>query len=173
MAPSMSATPTASPLPSICANFTFIGSGDSSCDNNMLETARDNPDLSQLVELFDLAGFSDVFDCPGPFTGFFPTNDAFAALDPDILQFLLQPDNLDALQGLLLYHLLPGSNTVDDLVGQVGEVETLLDGEPVLVELSADSVTVNGANIVEPDVEACNGIIQVVDQVLIPLPGMY
>jgi uncharacterized surface protein with fasciclin (FAS1) repeats len=137
----------------------------------MLETARNNRDLSQLVDLFDLAGFADVFDCPGPFTGFFPTNDAFDALDADILTFLLEPDNLDALQGLLLYHLLGGSNTVDDLIGQVGEVPTLLDGEPLLLQESGDSVTVNGANITDPDVDACNGIIQVVDQVLIPITG--
>jgi uncharacterized surface protein with fasciclin (FAS1) repeats len=138
----------------------------------MLETARDNPDLSQLVDLFDLAGFSDVFDCPGLFTGFFPTNDAFDELDPDILTFLTEPDNLDALQGLLLYHLLGGSHYVTDLRDKAGEVPTLLDGEPVFIALAgADSVTVNGANITDPNIDSCNGIIQIIDQVLIPLPG--
>jgi transforming growth factor-beta-induced protein len=141
----------------------------------MLETARNRPELSTIVSLFEDAGFEDIFSCPGPFTGFFPTNAAIDALDPDIVEFLTDPANVDALRGLLLYHLLGGENTVSDLAdGAPKDEETLLPDETVQIEPATNGsapVTVNGNQIVTSDVEACNGVIQVIDGVLIPGPG--
>lgn len=167
----------------ICADFTFtrrrqLQNGGEDCSPNMLATARENPNLSTVVELFELAGFEDVFACGGPFTGFLPTNNAFAALDQQILDFLLDPANLDALQGLLLYHLLPEANTVADLNGKIGEVATLLSGESLVLTTLTNSTNavnfqVNDAFVVDPDVNACNGIIHVIDDVLLPVPGKF
>ena len=143
----------------------------------MLETARDMPELSTIVSLFEAAGLEEVFSCPGPFTGFFPTNDAIDALDPQIVEFLTDPANVNELRGLLLYHLVGGENTVSDLAaGAPKDIDTLLPDETVQIDPVTGGpapVTVNGNEIVDPDVEACNGIIQVIDGVLIPGPGTY
>jgi uncharacterized surface protein with fasciclin (FAS1) repeats len=142
--------------------------GGQDCDPNLLATASQNPDLSSIVQLFELAGLEEIFTCPGPFTGLFPTNAAFEQLDPAIVDFLLLPENVDALQGLLLYHLLPGAIFTVDLVA--GPSQTLLDGEVVVVSL--DPLTINDSGVVTPDVAACNGVIHVIDEVLLPLaPG--
>jgi uncharacterized surface protein with fasciclin (FAS1) repeats len=179
VAPSVASDPpTPEGTPDICEDYTFpnrrrLQDGGQGCDPNILETARTNPDLSTMVSLLELAGFDDVLQCAGPFTGFFPTNDAFEALDPEILVFLQNPDNIDALQGLLLYHFLGGVSTVAELEREPGEIDTLLTGEPILISLSATdgSILVNDASVIIPDVTACNGIIQVIDAVLLPLPG--
>lgn len=186
-APSMPqpALQTVVPTPAIsdiCAEFSFnerrkLQDGGEDCSPNMLVKARENPNLSTVVELLELARFDDVFACAGPFTGFFPQNDAFAALDQQILDFLVDPANIDALQGLLLYHLLPGTETIEDLTGKLGEIQTLLPAESLILKASTNATNgvlqINDAFVVESNVLACNGIIHVIDDVLLPLEGKF
>lgn len=154
--------------PDFCDAFTFEelpGSGQNST-MNILEVASMDPDLSVVVGLIRAAGLQNVFDCPGPFTALLPTNAAFEALDPAFLAFLQDPNNLDELQDLLLYHILPGATQSSDF--EAGTVETLLLGETVDVGVSP--LTFDEANVITPDIFADNGLIDKIDTVLTPFP---
>jgi uncharacterized surface protein with fasciclin (FAS1) repeats len=135
--------PTVAPSPAVsdtCSLYTFNRrrlqtTGGQDCSPNMLDTAANNPDLTTIVSLFKLAGFEDIFSCPGPFTGFFPTNDAIDALDPRIVTFLQDPANVVPLRGFLLYHLVPGEESVSDLAaGAPKEIDTLLPDESIRIQ---------------------------------------
>jgi uncharacterized surface protein with fasciclin (FAS1) repeats len=132
------------------------------CDNNILDVAREDPSLSTFVELIDAAGLDDLFFCAGPFTALIPTNDAFADLDPGLVEELLLPENQETLQEILLYHVLPGYQPSTSL--EAGPTDTLLDGTTVEVGLSP--ITFNNVSVVEPDIAACNGVIHTIGDVL-------
>lgn len=126
-----------------------------------------NPELSVFVALLELAGLSDVFLCPGPFTCLAPSNDAFDALEPAVVDELLDPDNVSILRSILLYHLVPDIFLEEDF--EDGSLLTLLDGQTIEVSASFPNVAFNeNATIVDPDVLACNGVIHVLDNVLVP-----
>ena len=93
-----------------------------------------------------------------------PSNEAFIAIDPAILADLLLAENKDMLRELLLYHVLPGIVLEDDF--EAGAIETL-NGEVVIVTTSPTRI--NGASIVDPDVLGCNGVLHVVDEILVPI----
>lgn len=159
-------------LPDICSELDFSSSYDrrlqmdgALCDPNVLETMRENDDLSTFVQLLEVAGLTEIFKCPGPFTCLAPTNEAFDSLDSATLAELLLPDNKDKLQDLLLYHFIPGLYLAEDFEEQ--SLPTLLENESVAVTI--DPILFNGrANIVEEDIIACNGVIQAIDDVLVP-----
>ena len=101
-----------------------------------------------------------------------PTNDAFDAIPTELLNVLLLPENIKKLQGILLYHVLSGSYPSSDLTS--GDRLTLptINGESVTISVNDDDngVMVNDANVIQTDIIACNGIIHVIDSVLLP-PG--
>jgi transforming growth factor-beta-induced protein len=134
------------------------------CSLNALDTMRLDPDLSKFVDLLEAAGLEDIFLCAGPFTVFAPTNEAFRSITPSIMRELLRPENQETLQQLLLYHMVPGYIPSSDL--QAGPIETLLFGYSV--DIAVDPFMVNDANILEPDLDACNGVIHTIDDVLVP-----
>ena len=133
------------------------------CDDNVLEVASQNPEYSTFVSLVEAAGLEEIFLCAGPYTLFVPTNEAFEALDPELLEELTEPGNEELLQAVLLYHVLPGLTLSSDL--EPGAAETL-QGESVFI--GVDPPTVNDVDIVAPDTIACNGVIHGIDEVLIP-----
>jgi uncharacterized surface protein with fasciclin (FAS1) repeats len=159
-------------LPEICSDLDFSSSYDrrlqndgALCDPNVLETAKLNKDLSTFVELLEIADLAELFMCSGPFTLLAPTNEAFDALDSATLEELLLPMNQDKLQDLLLYHIVPGFYLSEDF--EDGSLDTLLEGQSVAVTI--DPILFNGrATIVEDDIIACNGVIQAIDDVLVP-----
>jgi uncharacterized surface protein with fasciclin (FAS1) repeats len=132
------------------------------CDTNVLDTAREDPSLSIFVDLVEAAGFEDLFLCAGPFTVLIPNNDAIEKLDPAVINFLLDPANKEALEELLLYHLLPGAYFSSSLVE--GPLITL-QGDAV--EVTLDPFKFNNAEVIEPDIAACNGVIHILDEVLL------
>jgi hypothetical protein len=99
-----------------------------------------------------------------------PTNDAFDAIPTELLNLLLLPENIKKLQGILLYHVLSGSYPSSDLTS--GDRLTLptVNGESVTISINDNGVMVNDANVIQTDIIACNGIIHVIDSVLLP-PG--
>ncbi len=101
----------------------------------------------------------------GPFTVFAPTDEAFAALPAGTLDNLLLPENKDTLVQILTYHVVPGAVASGDLTS--GDVETVAE-LPLTITVDGDKVMVNEANVVTPDVEASNGVIHVIDTVLMP-----
>ena len=134
------------------------------CDPNVLDTARNIPSLSIFVSLIEEAGLEEIFFCAGPFTVLPPSNAAFAA-DPDLVNYLADSSNVEDLREVLLYHILPGLYLTDDF--EFGIKETLL-GESITVELAP--LTFNGAGVAEGDLLACNGVMNAIDEVLLP-PG--
>ena len=130
----------------------------------IVEVASANPDFSTLVAAVDAAGLVETLNGEGPFTVFAPTNAAFAALPAGVLDALLLPENIDALTKILTYHVVPGTVLAADIAD--GDVATV-EGQNVTLS-TANGVTVNGANVVTADVLASNGVIHVIDAVLVP-----
>ncbi len=110
------------------------------------------------------AGLVEALDGEGPYTVFAPTDDAFAALPEGTVEALLADP--EALAEILLYHVVPGVVTAEQVV-TLSEAETAL-GESVEIRVDDGTVRVNGATVVATDIEASNGIIHVIDQVLLP-----
>ena len=122
-------------------------------------------DFTTLVAAVQAAGLVDTLSGEGPFTVFAPTDAAFAALPEGLLDALLLEENLETLQTILTYHVVSGAVfSTDVTTGDVASVE----GSTIAVEVTDAGVTVNGANVVAVDIEASNGVIHVIDQVILP-----
>jgi len=133
----------------------------------IVEVAAGNEDFSTLVAAIEAADLVETLNGEGPFTVFAPTNEAFDALPEGVLDALLLEENQDTLVSILTYHVVPGEVFSTDITD--GDVATV-EGQTVTLS-TADGVTVNGANVVTADVEASNGVIHVIDAVLLP-PGV-
>jgi len=117
-----------------------------------------------LVAAINAADLGETLSGEGPFTVFAPTNEAFAALPAGVLDALLLPENKDALTKILTYHVVSGNVLAADITD--GDVTTV-EGQNVTLS-TADGVTVNGATVVTADIVTDNGVIHVVDAVLVP-----
>lgn len=133
---------------------------------SIVEIAAGNDDFSTLVSLVEAADLVGVLSGEGPFTVFAPTNAAFAALPEGTIPSLLAPENIGTLQAILTYHVLPGAVMSGDVAGTTVEAETA-NGATVTVD-ATDGVMVNDANVVAADIEADNGVIHVIDAVILP-----
>ncbi|MGI9290063.1 MAG: fasciclin domain-containing protein [Gammaproteobacteria bacterium] len=133
---------------------------------DIVDVAAGAGSFNTLVAAVKAAGLVDALKGDGPLTVFAPTDEAFAALPAGTLDSLLKPENKDQLTAILLYHVVPGKVMSSDLSGTVN-AETL-QGSTVEVVASASGVTVNGANVVKADVAASNGVIHVIDAVILP-----
>jgi uncharacterized surface protein with fasciclin (FAS1) repeats len=133
----------------------------------IVEVASGNEDFSTLVAAVQAAGLVETLSGDGPFTVFAPTDEAFAALPAGVLDALLLPENEAVLTQILTYHVVPGEVTSDQIAA--GEVATV-EGQPVTIATEG-GVTVNGATVTTADVDASNGVIHVIDAVLVP-PGV-
>jgi len=119
-----------------------------------------------LVAAVKAAGLADTLSGKGPFTVFAPTDAAFAKLPAGTVESLLKPENKDKLKAILLYHVVKGDVKSGDL--KDGESVKTLDGQSLTVGISGGVVNVNGATVVKADIPASNGVIHVIDTVLIP-----
>lgn len=137
-------------------------------DKNIVELAAGTESLSTLVTAVKAAGLVDVLSSDGPFTVFAPTNEAFAALPDGVLESLLKPENKDQLTAVLTYHVVAGKVASGDL--KEGMKAETVQGEAVTVSLK-DGAKVNGANVAAADVMATNGVVHVIDAVILP-PSM-
>ena len=133
---------------------------------DIVDTAVAAGSFNTLVAAVQAAGLEDTLRGEGPFTVFAPTDDAFAALPEGTVESLLQPDNKDQLVSILTYHVVAGKTKSTDLAGQSVSVATV-NGADVAVD-GTDGVTVNGANVVQADIWASNGVIHVIDAVIMP-----
>jgi transforming growth factor-beta-induced protein len=142
-------------------------SGDSSLEGEMgdiVEIASTDERFTTLVSALVTADLVEALQGEGPFTVFAPTNDAFAALPEGTLESL----TTEELTNILLYHVVEGKFTAEQVIGLDGqEVETLL-GEPVTITLEDGNVVVNEAMVIITDIETANGVIHVIDMVLLP-----
>ncbi len=134
---------------------------------DIVDTAVAAGSFTTLVELVQAADLVETLKGPGPFTVFAPTDEAFAALPAETVATLTQPENKDQLVAVLTYHVVPGAVMSDDLVGKAMSVATV-QGGTVDIDATGDGVTVDGVNVVQADVAADNGVIHVIDAVILP-----
>lgn len=131
---------------------------------DIVAVASGNPDFSTLVAAVAAAGLVETLQSEGPFTVFAPTNAAFDALPEGLLEKLLLPENVGVLTSILTYHVVAGKvMSTDVTAGDVPSVE----GSTIAVTTDG-GVKVNGANVVAVDVAASNGVIHVIDAVIVP-----
>ena len=131
---------------------------------NIVETAVAAGDFTTLTSLVEKAGLAETLSGEGPFTVFAPTDDAFANVPQETLDSLAADP--EALKAVLLYHVVDGEARARD-VADLSAAETL-NGESVELETTDGRVKVNEAKVVQADVTASNGVIHVIDEVLIP-----
>lgn len=134
----------------------------SECRGNALDMARAIPDLSVFVGLVEAAHLEEIFRCAGPFTIMAPTNDAFVSNQP-FVDFLSNAANIDDLRTILLYHMLPGLYLAESF--EEGSIPSL-QGDSVSISLSP--LSINQAAVSGADLLSCNGVLQVVTDVLTP-----
>ena len=128
-----------------------------------------NEDLSTLVAAVQAAGLVETLQSAGPFTVFAPTNAAFDALPAGTLESLLKPENKAKLASILTYHVLGAKVMSSDLSN--GQMAKTAEGADVKVTLNGDVVMINDAKVVAADVSASNGVVHVIDKVMLP-PGI-
>lgn len=134
---------------------------------NIVEIAASDPNLSTLVAAVKAAGLVNTLSGPGPFTVFAPTNDAFAFLPNGVLQFLLNPANLKSLQQVITYHALGEAVFSKDL--KDGEVVATLEGDNLGVHIDERRrVFIDYALVLKADIAASNGVVHIIDAVLLP-----
>ena len=132
---------------------------------DIVDTAVDAGTFNTLVAAVTAADLVDTLKGEGPFTVFAPTDEAFAALPEGTVESLLLPENKDQLVAILTYHVVPGKVMSGDLSNNM--MATTVQGTDVTI-MTEGGVTVNGANVVTADIETSNGVIHVIDAVILP-----
>ncbi|MEZ9469522.1 fasciclin domain-containing protein [Vibrio lentus] len=133
---------------------------------DIVDVAAENGSFTTLVAAVKAAGLVDTLKGDGPFTVFAPTDEAFAALPEGTVEMLLKPENKDKLVAILTYHVVPGKIMAAEVM-KLSSAETV-QGEAVMVAIDDGNVMINKAKVVIPDVKASNGVIHVIDAVLLP-----
>lgn len=138
--------------------------GDKDKGKNIVETAVDAGQFETLVTAVKAADLVETLSGEGPFTVFAPTDAAFAKIPQADLEALLA--DKDALTGVLTYHVVPGKVMAADVVG-LSEAETV-QGSTVDISVDGETVMIDGAKVVQTDIETSNGVIHVIDSVIMP-----
>ncbi len=135
-------------------------------EKDIVDTAVGAGTFGTLVAAVQAAGLVDTLKGEGPFTVFAPTDEAFAKLPAGTVENLLKPENKDQLVAVLTYHVLPGKVMSADIAGKKTKVASV-QGSEISVD-ATDGVKVDEANVVAADVQASNGVIHVIDAVILP-----
>ena len=135
-------------------------------DEDIVDVAIGAGTFNTLVAAVQAADLVDALKGEGPFTVFAPTDEAFAALPEGTVESLLLPENKELLTSILLYHVVSGSVLAADVVGL--DSATTLNGASIAISVSDSGVMINNANVVQADVTASNGVIHIIDAVLLP-----
>jgi len=136
--------------------------------HDIVETASIDGDFKVLLTAAEAAGLVETLQSKGPLTLFAPTDEAFAKLPEGTVEELLKPENKGELAAILTYHVLPGKVMAKDV--KTGSASTL-NGETLDIEVKDGKVTVDGIHVVATDIECTNGVIHVVDEVILPASG--
>ena len=149
------------PVFSLLAMFSFAASA-----ADIVDTAVSAGNFTTLVAAVKAAGLVDTLKGAGPFTVFAPTDEAFAKLPPGTVDSLLKDP--EKLKGILLYHVVSGKVMAAQVI-KMKSAKTI-EGSPVKIAVSGSKVMVNNANVIKTDIECDNGVIHVIDTVLMPKP---
>ena len=132
-------------------------------EDSLASVAADNESLNTFTIALEAAGLTETFSQEGPMTVFAPSDEAFEALPDGLMEQLLSDQ--ETLTRILAYHVIAGDVTSDQI--QSGAVPTA-EGNPIEVQAGTDAITVNGASVVEADLEAENGVMHIIDEVILP-----
>ncbi|HEY5623983.1 MAG TPA: fasciclin domain-containing protein [Gammaproteobacteria bacterium] len=135
-------------------------------EKNIVNVAVEAGNFTTLATALEAAGLVDTLSGEGPFTVFAPTDDAFAKLPEGTVENLLKPENIDQLTAILTYHVVPGAVTAEQVVAL--EAAQTVNGQTVVIAVDGSSVMVDNANVVATDIMASNGVIHVIDSVILP-----
>ncbi len=159
------------PLKTIAASAVaiaiYLSAANAAEKANIVQTAISNGSFNTLVTAVKAAGLVDTLSGPGPFTVFAPTDDAFAKLPAGTVEKLLKPENKKQLVAILTYHVVPGKVMSTDIAGKKTEAKSV-EGEAIAIDATNGGVKVDNAKVVKADVEASNGVIHVIDTVIMP-----
>jgi uncharacterized surface protein with fasciclin (FAS1) repeats len=160
-------------LSMLIAAPSFAGSADKTTDHSahtqnaqtIVDIAAGNKDFSTLVAALKAAGLVDTLNGKGPFTVFAPTNAAFAKLPAGTVESLLKPENKDKLTAILTYHVVPGSVLAKDVVAL--KTAKTVQGSEIKIDAS-NGVKINNATVTSTDIAGSNGVIHIIDTVIMP-----
>nr|WP_229805184.1 fasciclin domain-containing protein [Alteromonas halophila] len=144
----------------------FAGHHEESGKKDIVGVAAENDNFSTLVKAVKAAGLVSVLKQDGPYTVFAPTNEAFNTLPDGTLEMLLKPENKDELKKVLTYHVL--AQKVSAKQAMKTDTARTVEGSEITLMTSMGKVMVNNANVIKADVMASNGVIHVIDKVLLP-----
>lgn len=133
---------------------------------DIVGVAADNGNFATLVAALKAAGLDETLKGKGPFTVFAPNDDAFAKLPAGTVESLLEPENKDKLVAILTYHVVPGKVMAADVVTL--ESAATVQGQNVSIKADGGAVMVDNATVIAADVKASNGVIHVIDTVIMP-----
>ena len=154
-------------VPAIAAVALAIAAGQATAtQKDIVETAIAAGNFTTLAAALEAAGLVDTLKGSGPFTVFAPTDEAFAMLPEGTVDNLLRPENREQLTAVLTHHVTSGKTLALD-IARLGAIESL-NGTMIDIEINGDRVTVNNAAVVSADVIATNGVIHVLDAVILP-----
>ncbi len=152
-------------LPMSLAGVALIAMASTASAADIVDTAVSGH-FNTLVAAVKAAGLVDVLKGPGPFTVFAPTDEAFAKLPAGTLESLLKPENKEKLKSILTYHVVSGKVMAKDVV-RLNSAKTV-EGESVNIMAGPGGVMINNAHVIKTDIGASNGVIHVIDTVLLP-----
>lgn len=135
-------------------------------DADIVDTAKSAGQFNTLLAAAQAAGLVDTLKGDGPLTVFAPTDKAFAELPAGTVESLLKPENKDKLVSILTYHVVPGRQMAKDVISH--DALKSVQGDSIAVMVSNGMVKVDGATVVKADVNASNGVIHVIDKVIMP-----
>jgi uncharacterized surface protein with fasciclin (FAS1) repeats len=150
----------------VAAMALFVSTGAQAQMKDIVDTAVGAGKFTTLVAAVKAAGLVETLKGTGPFTVFAPTDDAFAKLPKGTVEDLLKPENKAKLVSILTYHVLPSKVMAADIAGKKMGAKTV-QGTDVAVD-AMSGVKINAANVVSADIAATNGVIHVIDAVLLP-----
>ncbi|MEM8670991.1 MAG: fasciclin domain-containing protein [Planctomycetota bacterium] len=143
-----------------------VQAGCGTCDKTIVENAVKIDGFKTLVAAVKAGGLVDTLSGDGPFTVFAPTDEAFKKLPEGTLESLLKPENKDKLVAILKYHVVPGAVMAKDVVKL--NKATTAQGKDVKIKVADGKVKINNATVVKTDVKSSNGVIHVIDTVILP-----
>jgi len=146
--------------------ITFGAASAYAADKDIVDTAVGAGQFNTLAAALTAAGLVETLKGEGPFTVFAPTDEAFAALPAGTVDNLLKPENKDQLTAVLTYHVVPGKVMAADVV-KITEAKTV-NGATITVKVDGETVMINDAKVTAADVAASNGVIHVIDKVILP-----
>jgi transforming growth factor-beta-induced protein len=144
----------------------LAGGAAQAAEKNIVETAVSAGSFTTLAKALQAAGLVDTLAGKGPFTVFAPTDEAFAKLPVGTLEELLKPENKAKLQAILTYHVVAGKVMASDVTGLTSA--KTVNGQSLKIAVTDDGVMINNAKVVTTDIATSNGVIHVIDTVLLP-----